>query len=116
MPLMVTGGFRTRSIMEQAVGSGWLDVVGMARPFTNNTRVAHQLIDCEIDKAVDPPPILGISRLKGIGAAGMSIVQMAAIANGRDPTSRFSSIRALVAVTRHELSSLKRAKKPRAAV
>jgi hypothetical protein len=46
----------------------------------------------------------------------MSIVQMAALANGRDPTSRFSSLRALFAVGKHELSSLKRAKKPRAKV
>ena len=114
MPIMVTGGFRTRSIMEQSVESGWLDVVGMARPFTQNTRVARQLIDGEIDKAADPPPILGISRLGGAGSAGMSIVQMAAIANGRDPTSRFSGLRALFAVGKHELSSLKRAKKPRA--
>jgi 2,4-dienoyl-CoA reductase-like NADH-dependent reductase (Old Yellow Enzyme family) len=116
MPLMVTGGFRTRSIMEQSVESGWLDVVGMARPFTQNTRVAQQLIDGEIERAADPPPILGISRFKGVGAAGMSIVQMAAIANGRDPTSRFSSLRALLAVGKHELSSLKRVKKPRANV
>ena len=89
-----------------------VDVVGMARPFTHNTRVARQLIDGDIEKAADPPPILGISRLKGVGAAGMSIVQMAAIAEGRDPTSRFSSVRALFAVTKHELSSLRRAKKP----
>jgi len=94
------------------VESGWLDVVGMARPFTNNTRVAQQLLDGEIDRATDPPPILGLSRLKGAGTAGMSIVQMAAIANGRDPTSRFSGLRTLWAVGKHELSSLKRAKKP----
>ncbi|MGB5703587.1 MAG: NADH:flavin oxidoreductase/NADH oxidase family protein [Polyangiales bacterium] len=112
MPMMVTGGFRTRSIMEECVESGWLDVVGMARPFTNNTRVAQQLLDGEIDRATDPPPILGLSRLKGAGTAGMSIVQMAAIANGRDPTSRFSGLRTLWAVGKHELSSLKRAKKP----
>ena len=112
MPMMVTGGFRTRSIMEESITSGWLDVVGMARPFTNNPRVARQLLDGDIDKASDPPPILGLSRLKGAGAAGMSIVQMAAIANGRDPTQRFSSLRVLFAVAKHELSSLKRAKKP----
>jgi 2,4-dienoyl-CoA reductase-like NADH-dependent reductase (Old Yellow Enzyme family) len=112
MPMMVTGGFRTRAIMEESIESGWLDVVGMARPFTNNTRVAQQLLDGEIDRASDPPPILGLSRLKGVGAAGMSVVQMAAIANGRDPTGRFSGLRALLAVGKHELSSLKRAKKP----
>jgi len=37
---------------------------------------------------------------------------MALIARGEDPTSRFAGLRALMAVARHELSSLKRAKKP----
>ncbi len=32
-PLMVTGGFRTPAAMEQAVESGEIDVVGLARPF-----------------------------------------------------------------------------------
>ncbi len=112
IPLMVTGGFRTRAIMEDSLSSGWLDVVGMARPFTNNPRVAEQLLSGEIHKALDPPPVLGLSRLKGAGAAGMSVVQMALIARGEDPTSRFAGLRALMAVARHELSSLKRAKKP----
>lgn len=112
IPVMLTGGFRTRAIMEESIESGWLDVVGMARPFTNNTRVAQQLLDGELGKATDPPPIFGLSRLKGAGAAAMSIVQMAAIANGRDPTARFSGPRALFAVAKHELSSLRRAKKP----
>jgi 2,4-dienoyl-CoA reductase-like NADH-dependent reductase (Old Yellow Enzyme family) len=112
IPMMVTGGFRTRSVMEESIESGWLDVVGMARPFTNNTRVARQLIDGDIDRATDPPPVLGMSFLKGAGAAGMSVVQMAAIADGKDPTRRFSGLRALLAVTKHELSSLKKARKP----
>jgi 2,4-dienoyl-CoA reductase-like NADH-dependent reductase (Old Yellow Enzyme family) len=112
IPLMVTGGFRTRSIMEESVRSGSVDVVGMARPFTNNPRVAADLLEGRVDRAADPRPILGLSRLKGVGAAGMSVVQMAAIANGRDPASAFSGLRALLAVTRHELSSLKRAKTP----
>ena len=33
VPLMVTGGFRTVSLMEEVVASGEVDVVGLARPF-----------------------------------------------------------------------------------
>lgn len=32
IPLMLTGGFRTRSAMEQAIKSGAADVIGLARP------------------------------------------------------------------------------------
>lgn len=111
IPLMVTGGFRTRAIMEESLRSGWLDVVGMARPFTQNPRVAADLISGVLDKAADPPPVFGLSRLKGAGAAGMSVVQMALISRGEDPTGRFAGLRALTAVLRHELAGLKRAKK-----
>jgi len=111
IPLMVTGGFRTRAVMEESLRSGLLDVVGMARPFTQNPRVAADLIEGVIDEASDPPPVLGLSRLKGVGAAGMSVVQMAMVSRGEDPTGRFAGLRALGAVLRHELSNLKRAKK-----
>ena len=32
IPLMVTGGFRSRGAMEQALSSGAADVIGLARP------------------------------------------------------------------------------------
>lgn len=31
-PLIVTGGFRSRSVMEDALASGSLDMIGLARP------------------------------------------------------------------------------------
>jgi 2,4-dienoyl-CoA reductase-like NADH-dependent reductase (Old Yellow Enzyme family) len=33
MPLMITGGFRTPGLMRDVIGSGEVDVVGIARPF-----------------------------------------------------------------------------------
>ena len=49
LPLMVTGGFRTRSVMEQALDDGDLDVVGIARPFCLVPDLGHQLLDGAID-------------------------------------------------------------------
>ena len=74
--------------------------------------LAADLISGVLDEAADPPQVFGLSRLKGAGAAGMSVVQMALISRGEDPTGRFAGLRALTAVLRHELASLKRAKKP----
>lgn len=48
-PLMVTGGFRTRSAMEEALGSGAAQVIGVARPLCVDPDVAHQLLAGEID-------------------------------------------------------------------
>jgi 2,4-dienoyl-CoA reductase-like NADH-dependent reductase (Old Yellow Enzyme family) len=44
-PLMLTGGFRTASVMRDAVASNQLDVVGIARPFTIYPNIGHELFD-----------------------------------------------------------------------
>ena len=44
VPLMVTGGFRTRSAMVQALESGAADVIGLGRPMCLDTRAPAQLL------------------------------------------------------------------------
>lgn len=44
-PLMLTGGFRTASVMRDAVTSDQLDVVGLARPFTIYPNFGHELFN-----------------------------------------------------------------------
>lgn len=45
VPLMVTGGFRTRAAMEQALESGAADVIGLGRPLCVITDAPRQLIE-----------------------------------------------------------------------
>ncbi|WP_182379372.1 NADH:flavin oxidoreductase/NADH oxidase family protein [Nocardioides sp. WS12] len=45
VPIAVTGGFRTRSAMEEAVNAGDCDLVGMARPTVTTTDAAHGILD-----------------------------------------------------------------------
>ncbi|MDP4576313.1 NADH:flavin oxidoreductase/NADH oxidase family protein [Qipengyuania sp. G39] len=44
VPLMVTGGFRTRAAMEQALESGAADVIGLGRPMCLDTQAPAQLL------------------------------------------------------------------------
>jgi 2,4-dienoyl-CoA reductase-like NADH-dependent reductase (Old Yellow Enzyme family) len=44
IPLMVTGGFRRRDVMEQAIASGGADVVGLGRPMCVMTDAPAQLL------------------------------------------------------------------------
>ena len=44
MPLMVTGGFRTRQAMEEAITDNACDMVGLGRPLCTHTDVAGALI------------------------------------------------------------------------
>ena len=45
VPLMVTGGFRRRMVMEQALASGSADVIGLGRPMCVMTDAPKQLLE-----------------------------------------------------------------------
>lgn len=51
IPLMVTGGFRSASVMNDALESGKTDLIGMGRPFITDPSFAAKLLDGTIDKA-----------------------------------------------------------------
>ena len=44
IPLMVTGGFRRRDVMEQAIGSGGADLIGVGRPMCVMTDAPDRLL------------------------------------------------------------------------
>lgn len=95
IPLMVTGGFRSRRTMETALREGALDVIGMARPFTNNPRVARDLLDGTTERAADPPPLPGLARLGGASEAMMSVAQMALLSKGKSPNLKLGGVGAI---------------------
>ncbi len=45
IPLMVTGGFRTRAAMEHALATGGADLIGIGRPMCYNTDAPKQLLE-----------------------------------------------------------------------
>lgn len=51
MPLMVTGGFRSRAGMQEALESGDLDVIGIGRPMCIDTDLPARLLDGSLDEA-----------------------------------------------------------------
>ncbi len=50
MPVMVTGGFRTKRGMNEALASGGADVVGLGRPMCVDTDLPRRLLSGEIDR------------------------------------------------------------------
>ncbi len=51
IPLMVTGGFRSVSVMNDAIDSKKTDLIGMGRPFISDPGFAAKLLSGEIKKA-----------------------------------------------------------------
>lgn len=66
MPLMVTGGFRSRAAMIEALASGDTDVIGLGRPLCVDPGFATRLFEGTTDKAEDP----GASLTYGAGLFG----------------------------------------------
>jgi 2,4-dienoyl-CoA reductase-like NADH-dependent reductase (Old Yellow Enzyme family) len=61
MPVMVTGGFRTRAAMDEALAGGALDMIGLGRPLCVDTDLPRRLLagDCTeavaYERGIDPP-------------------------------------------------------------
>lgn len=98
MPLMVTGGFRSRAGMEAALASHDTDVIGIARPFCTHPDVARRLLGHAIDELpafehrlhlrargrLSPAsPWLLAKMVNVLGAQGWYYQQMGRLAAGR---------------------------------
>lgn len=51
MPVMVTGGFRSREVMVQALASGDADVIGLGRPLCGDPELPTKLLEAEVTEA-----------------------------------------------------------------
>ena len=82
IPLLVTGGFRSRSAMEQAVRSGAADMVGIGRPLCHQTDAPKRLLSgmqmlpaMERQLALFPPKLAWLRRFKTMRAIDSFAVQ-----------------------------------------
>ena len=51
VPIMLTGGFRSKAAMEAALGEGACDVIGLGRPMCVDTDLPNRLLRGETDRA-----------------------------------------------------------------
>lgn len=65
IPLAVTGGFRTRAAMEQAVNSGECDVVGLGRPTATTPDAADAILSGRTDKLTVHQSQYGMRKVLG---------------------------------------------------
>jgi len=86
-PVVVTGGFRSAKGMSDAVASGDIDMVGIARPLTLDPDMPNEIIKGVNVKSKVKPLTTGV---KALDQAGMLEItwyeqQMARIAAGKQP-------------------------------
>lgn len=81
MPLMVTGGFRSRAVMDQALAEGACHVIGLGRPLVTEPEIANKLLADPQANAEDWE-----NRLEPAGAAiNWYYMQIYRMADGEDP-------------------------------
>ncbi len=90
VPVMLTGGFRTRAGVDQALESGVADMVGVGRPLAVRPELAGEFVNGEIDRLDRPAPRIDgpalVQRLSGAAAnSGWHRLQMKRTAQGRPP-------------------------------
>jgi hypothetical protein len=85
LPIMLTGGMRSRAVMEEAIASGTVDVIGMARPMTHTPELPARLLDGTLDAA---PAVRIRSRIRFVDDALQAMwfqQQIEELARGREP-------------------------------
>ncbi|KAI9019725.1 NADH:flavin oxidoreductase/NADH oxidase [Hyaloraphidium curvatum] len=86
IPLMVTGGFRTRAAMDEAIASGACDLIGLARPLCLHPELPKLLISSAGSAA--PPPPIDWNAVQGTERSFESYwhtLQIQRMADGQDP-------------------------------
>lgn len=96
IPLMVTGGFRTRAGMERAVESGATDVIGMARPLAVEPDLPRRLLSGEADAARPIRLATGIKKLDAIIQGSWYQLQLERMGRNQPADPKLSRVRAVL--------------------
>lgn len=118
IPLMITGGFRKREIMEQAIAKKEIDLVGLARPFCTQAGLPNLLIGKKIEEvdSYEDKLVLGkgfwgnnsslalIKAINAFGAVGFYYWQIILLSKNLPVETKLSVFRAFIRHTFNDFS------------
>lgn len=121
MPLMVTGGFRSRAAMEEALSAGAADLIGLARPLCVDPDVPRKLLAGEIAAAPlyekslkigdgffgPASPNTTIKAINGFAAMAFYYQNLYRLADGLDAQEKMTLLPAFL---RHQMGEAKAGK------
>ncbi len=94
MPLLLTGGMRSRVFMDEALASGSIDLVGLARPLAVEPDLPARLLDGSASEALPIHLPVGIKMVDAIVQATWWGMQIRRLAEGRPADPKLSRWRA----------------------
>ncbi|HEX4250697.1 MAG TPA: NADH:flavin oxidoreductase/NADH oxidase family protein [Pseudonocardia sp.] len=83
VPIMLSGGFRTRQGMVEAVTGGAVDLVGLARPISHDPDFPRRVLDGSIEASATPSVALGLREVDGLLNSAWHQQQLARLGRGR---------------------------------
>jgi 2,4-dienoyl-CoA reductase-like NADH-dependent reductase (Old Yellow Enzyme family) len=104
LPLMVTGGFRSRDAMESALADG-VDVIGMARPLIMEPELPGRLLSGDSAAARVVPPRWAPRALHVAGEGAWYWAQLVRVARAQEPAPALSTWRALLAYLGYDIAT-----------
>lgn len=127
LPLLVTGGFRTRAAMNAAIAEDGVAAIGLARPLCVDTDLPEAFLSEAMESAPTweqklklGPGLLGpnsaiktIKAANGWGIQSWFCLQILTMADGLDPNTRRGVLSALIAYQKNEMRTAKAMKAAR---
>lgn len=95
LPLLLTGGLRTVSVMSSLIDQGLVDCVGLARPLTIHPDFTKDAIEGRIEQAAKVKVELGIKMFDDMLQSLWHQEQMKRMARGKEPKLQLSRLLAL---------------------
>jgi 2,4-dienoyl-CoA reductase-like NADH-dependent reductase (Old Yellow Enzyme family) len=96
MPLMVTGGFRSRAAMEAALRENACDVIGLARPLALEPDLPRRLLTGDAERSAAEPIAVRKGGTFGLSEVSWYWAQLRRMADGLDPDPHLSPLRAAI--------------------
>lgn len=93
-PLLLTGGFRTRAGMEQALAQG-IDLIGLARPLALEPDLPRRLLDRSTIAAAVKPVRAPVKALAAMADGAWPWMHIRRMSQGLDPDPSLSATRAM---------------------
>lgn len=93
-PLMLTGGFRSVKVMEDALAEGAMDIIGLGRPFCLYPNLAQDIFDSKESRFEAPVPTIGIELLDKMGGVELPWyeLQIQRLGKGKQPKPNLAGI------------------------
>lgn len=86
LPLWVTGGFRTRAGMDEALASGAVDVIGLGRPLCVDPDFPRRLLAGEVSTVAGiTPKRVGVRKLDAMAETVWYTTQLWRMGSGKEP-------------------------------